>query len=236
MRGLATVAVLFVVSVAALPAQQEEPGGTADWQQRLVAIGDLLNEGRWYTAEQEAGGLSRAMAEQIVGGAGADLLLGVATTYRAVALAGQGREAEAIWQWQVAQQLFPGVAQVELARFGPEAAALAGYRPRRPASGSGEQARPGQFEPPRRLDSPAPAFPPGRAFAGLKVDIVVQVIIGVDGRPRSPLILDSRGEVTLVWAALEALSTWTFEPATRDGVPEDALYKLTVSFVVPESD
>jgi TonB family protein len=150
---------------------------------------------------------------------------------------GQGRIEEGVWHWQVAQQLFPGVAEIDLARFGPDAASLAEHPPRIPQE---EAAGPragtaGIFVPPKRLESPLPRFPSGRALKGLKVDVVVQVVVGVDGRPREPVILDSRGEVTLVYSALDALSGWVFEPGQRDGVAEPALYKLTVTFVVPDA-
>jgi len=234
------VAALGVSSllVASGAVAQQQPAGTAgEWQARLRAIGDRLLAEEWVEAESEATAVAHEMCEQIVGGAGADLLLGVATTYRALAQAGLDRGSEAIWNWQVAQQLFPGVVDLDLSRFGMRAAALKIHSPReRPTDGppSGA-ARSGEFVPPQRLSSPLPIFPSGRLFEGLKVDVVVQVIVGVDGRPREPLIVDSLGELTLVWSALEALREWTFTPATRDGVAEAALYKLTVSFVVPTS-
>jgi TonB family protein len=208
-----------------------------DWQNQLQAIGAALIDGKFVAAEQASAGLADVMADQIVGGVGADLLFGITTAYRAAALVGQGRIEQGVWHWQVAQQLFPQVAEIDLARFGPDAAILAEHPPRVPRaenanSGSGSG---GAFVPPRRVESPLPRFPSGRALRGLKVDVVVQVVVGVDGRPREPVILDSRGEVTLVYSALDALSRWVFEPGRRDGVAEPALYKLTVTFVVPDA-
>ena len=97
----------------------------------------------------------------------------------------------------------------------------------------GNTGRPGVFEPPTRIESPLPEFPDGRAFRGLQVDVVVEVVVGIDGVPREPLILESKGEHTLVWATLEALQRWRFEPGRRDGVAEPSLFKLTTSYVVP---
>lgn len=237
-RGaVAGVVLLWAVSTPCWSLPQEAPGTAAEWQARLRAIGERLLAEDWTWAERETTRLVGEMTEQIVGGAGTDLLLGVATTYRALALAGQDRGAEAVWHWQVAQQLFPRVADLDLARFGMQAEALAMHPPRQdaPRDRPSGPPRDGEFVPPRRIEAPPPEFPAGRAFQGLEVDVVVQVIVDVDGRPREPLIVDSRGELTLVWAALEALRQWRFEPATRYGVAEPSLYKLTVSFVVPTS-
>lgn len=231
------VTLLTCLLCAAVPlTSQEREGTAAAWQARLREIGERLLAEEWMAAEREATTLVGEMSEQIVGGAGTDLLLGAATAYRALALAGMDRGSEAIWHWQVAQQLFPQVVEIDLDAFGTRVGALTMHPPRRRAGGERSAERTdGEFVPPRRLTSPPPRFPAGRAFEGLVVDVVVQVIVGVDGRPKEPLILESKGELTLVWAALEALRQWTFEPATRDGVPEPSLYRLTVSFVVPTS-
>ncbi len=217
---------------------EERPAGPVDaWQAELRRIGGTLLEAEWIAAEEASIKLADEMADQIVGGIGANLLFGITTAYRAVALIGQGRIDEGVWQWQVAQQLFPDVAEIDLGRFGPDAALLAKHPPRT----FEEQGRPqrsapaGAFVPPSRLESPRPRFPSGRVLRGLKVDVVVQVVIGVDGLPREPLILESRGETTLVHSVLDALSRWVFEPGRRDGVAESALYRLTVSFVVPDA-
>jgi TonB family protein len=218
-------------------AQEGTAGPMEDWQNQLRAIGAAVIDGKFAAAEQASAALANVMADQIVGGVGTDLLFGITTAYRAAALVGQGRIEEGVWHWQVAQQLFPRVAEIDLAHFGSDAAILAEHPPRVPQQESTAPgvASVGTFVPPRRLESPLPRFPTGRALQGLKVDVVVQVIVGMDGRPREPVILDSRGEVTLVYSALDALSRWVFEPGRRDGVAEPALYKLTVTFVVPDA-
>ena len=231
---LCAVALAAVSWASSSPAQQDSGGRPEEWRSRLLGIGDRLLAEEWVQAEKQAVALASEMAEQIVGGSGVDMMFGMVTTYRALALSGQQRHDEAIWYWQVAQQLFPQVKELDLSRFGPWAGALQLHAPRQPGIKSDLSDQGGEFVAPRRLSSPTPRFSSGRAFRGLEVDVVLQVIVGVDGRPSQPLILESRGEPTLVWAALEALREWTFEPASRDGVPEPVLYKLTVSFVVPD--
>jgi len=232
-----TALVLLWLCSAVLSSQERAAGLVDGWQRELRRIGAALMQGEFVAAEEGSVALGDEMADHIVGGVGADLLFGITTAYRAVALVGQGRIEEGVWHWQVAQQLFPGVAEIGLERFGPDAARLAQHPPRvaQGMDASRQRMAAGTFVPPRRLESPRPRFPSGRALRGLKVDVVVQVIIGVDGHPREPLILDSRGETALVYSALNALSRWVFEPGRRDGVPEPALYKLTVSFVVPDA-
>ncbi len=211
--------------------QRQDPAEV--WRQRLLEIGSDLLAGEYSRAESLSAELGREMADTIVGGAGADLLLAMTTTYHALALAGLGRGEEAVWDWQVAQQLYPRVAEVDLTRFGSTGAFLSMHPPRTPVRDSEASPRTGRFEPPVKVDAPLPEFPDGRAYRGLAVDVVVQLVIDVEGRPREPLILEAEGEPTLVWSTLEALKRWRFEPARRDGEPEAALYRLTASFVVP---
>ena len=189
----------------------------------MQRIGRQLAVEEFEEAEAASRNLAWEFADEIVGGQGAEMLLAMTSTYRALAVAGQGRGEEAIWHWQVAQQLFPQVVQLDLGQFGlygrlpedaPAETELLGRR----------SERQGSFVPPSRLESPPPEFPDGRALRGLQVDVTVQVIVGVDGRPREPVIVESNGEPSLVWSVLEALLNWRFEPGRRDGVPEASLY------------
>lgn len=234
--GAVSLAVFLVSSASPAAVAQAANDPTEAWRRELLRIGRQISAEEFEAAESAAIELAGEMADQIVGGAGAAMPLAMVTTYRALAVAGQGRRAEAIWHWQVAQQLFPQVSEIDLAAFGPVGGFLAVHPPRadphrRPLDRTGEVEA--GFVPPRRLESPLPDFPDGRAFRGLTVDVVVQVVVGVDGLPRQPLILRTNGEPTLVWATLEALREWRFEPARRGGEPEPALYRLTASFVVP---
>ena len=60
--------------------------------------------------------------------------------------------------------------------------------------------------------------------------MIVQAVVGEDGRPRDPLILHSAGELTLVCATLDKFRLWRFEPARRNGTPVSVLYNLTMTF------
>lgn len=64
---------------------------------------------------------------------------------------------------------------------------------------------------------------------------------GVEGRVIVEGLINSRGEIVgvnavrapdpeLAAAAVEAVSHWTFAPATRDGVPMDAVVRIPVEF------
>jgi TonB family protein len=233
-----TVRVAFALVCCLLATGLEAQEAVAGWQAELRDIGRELLSEEFESAEHRALAVSQEMIDTIAGGVGADMLLGMATTYRALAVAGQGRGDEAIWHWQVAQQMYPQVREIDLARFGPMGAFLRMNPPRGPsdepdATQPGAPDPDGEFRPPTRIESPLPDFPNGRAFRGLRVDVVVQVVVGTDGVPSQPLILESEGEATLVWSTLEALRKWRFEPGRRNGEPEASLYKLTASYVVP---
>jgi TonB family protein len=230
--SIAPLLAALLLSPAFLSAQDRPQEEAVAWSDELQRIGRQLAVEEYEAAEAASLELAWKFADQIVGGQGAEMLLAITSTYRALAVAGQGRGEEAIWHWQVAQQLFPQVEQLDLSQFGAMAGFLRMHPPRERRSG-GEAERQGTFVPPARRDSPPPEFPDGRAFRGLQVDVTVQVVVGVDGRPREPVLVESSGEPSLVWSALEALLNWRFEPGRRDGEPEPSLYTLTVSFVVP---
>lgn len=234
----ACLALVAAVAAQVAPGEARAAEDTTErWREALREIGRQVAAEEFGAAEARALALGREMADGIVGGEGADLLLAMVTTYRALAVAGQGRGDEAIWYWQVAQQLFPRIAEIDLGQFGAVGRFLSMHPPRVPGpSGTAEQGtHPADFVPPQRLEAPLPEFPGGRAFRGLEVEVVVQVVIDAEGRPGEPLILAANGEPTLVWATLEALRRWRFRPAQRDGVAVPALYRLTARFVVPDA-
>jgi TonB family protein len=59
--------------------------------------------------------------------------------------------------------------------------------------------------------------------------VLMAVIVGPDGRPRDLRILRPLG-MGLDEKALEAVRTWRFEPAKKDGVPVAVLVNIEVGF------
>lgn len=77
-------------------------------------------------------------------------------------------------------------------------------------------------QPPQALTTPDPLFNP----RGRKV--TVSFIIGIDGRVRSPLILESAG-LAGDRHVLQTVRTWRYRPATCNGVPTETEAKIEFS-------
>jgi protein TonB len=71
--------------------------------------------------------------------------------------------------------------------------------------------------PPRILKIVKPRYPPLALQARIGGVVVLRVLVSEKGQPaRIEVLREARGGLTQ--AAVEAVRTWTFEPATRDGV------------------
>jgi len=62
---------------------------------------------------------------------------------------------------------------------------------------------------------------------------VVRVFVRADGTVGTVLLSQSSGNSALDRAALEAASSWRFQPATRDGLAIEAWAVIPVRFVLP---
>ncbi len=67
-----------------------------------------------------------------------------------------------------------------------------------------------------------PDYPPRAARAGDTGTVTLALLVGVDGRVSDSRIKKSSGSHELDRAAIAALSSCKFKPATSDGVPEQA--------------
>lgn len=203
-------------------------GYLASFEERLRKTDELILDGRPKKAYATVTGLIEDMTNRIVGGTQVGQILGVATVLRAIAAHQLGRTDEAAWHWEVASQIFPGVAEFDLTVY--EDAGLfmksLATRERRPEE---EEDYPEGITPPRKKRAPKPVFPAAKRGIG-QVSVVVEAIIGKDGRPRRPVIVDSKGELTLVCATLDALRRWEFKPAEKDGEPVAVFLHLEVNF------
>lgn len=90
----------------------------------------------------------------------------------------------------------------------------------------------GQLMAPVIISKRQPRYPEGVRWARGEDTIEVMTMIGKDGVPRSPTIVRSSSYVPMVYMALDALKDWRFKPATENGKPVDALYVLTVRFML----
>ena len=74
-----------------------------------------------------------------------------------------------------------------------------------------------------------PEFPAAKRGFG-QVSVELEVIVGKNGRLREPLILDAKGELTLVCAALDTLRRWEYVPAKVEGEPTAVALKIVFNF------
>lgn len=82
-------------------------------------------------------------------------------------------------------------------------------------------------QPPRLVRSPQPDAPvigPQRGYA------CFAVTVDVEGRVSDPTMI-STSSAEFSRAAARKLANWRFEPATRDGVPVEVRYPITVDYV-----
>ena len=89
----------------------------------------------------------------------------------------------------------------------------------------------GPLTKPIKLDGPAPAYPEAAKKDGVTGVVVLDAVIGTDGRIARLEIVRSNDE-RLTEAATEAVADWTFEPATLHGEPVAVYYTLTVRFAL----
>jgi periplasmic protein TonB len=82
---------------------------------------------------------------------------------------------------------------------------------------------------PRPIYSPDPDYSEEARKAKYQGTVVLWVIVGSDGRPHDIRVYRSLG-MGLDEKAIEAIRTWKFEPARKDGIPVAVQVNIEVSF------
>jgi TonB family protein len=82
---------------------------------------------------------------------------------------------------------------------------------------------------PHPIYDPDPEYSDEARKARYQGSVVLQAVIGADGRPRGLQVLRSLG-MGLDQKALDAVSKWRFTPATKDGRPVAVLVSIEVAF------
>ena len=80
------------------------------------------------------------------------------------------------------------------------------------------------------VETRPPVYPPRCLRMGIEGTVRVKVLVGEDGRPQEVTIGKSSGESALDEAAMDAVRTWRFEPARRNGVPVRAWAIIPIEF------
>lgn len=90
----------------------------------------------------------------------------------------------------------------------------------------------GNVQPPKALSTSAPVYPESAKAAKIEGISVIETVIDETGRVRQPKIKATSGDKDLDKAAIDAVSAWTFKPATLDGKPVEVYYTLTIRFAL----
>jgi periplasmic protein TonB len=98
----------------------------------------------------------------------------------------------------------------------------------RGSAGSTEGARVG--EGPRLLEAPPPKYPHAARVAGEEGRVRLMLLVGTDGRVERIELARSSGHESLDRAALDAVSRWRFEPASRGGRAVASWVVIPVAF------
>ena len=158
--------------------------------------------------------------------------LGGVTARLAVAEAGLGRREDAIWHWQVAQNLDRAALPADfLASLGETGATLA-RQPLRQAgespagvvvyrTGGGSEA----VQPARRVAGEPPQLSALVGQVPVPKALHVEVVIDAEGRLQAPVVIGSAAP-GMIWEALEALRGWRYEPARKGSDAVAVLHDL----------
>lgn len=82
---------------------------------------------------------------------------------------------------------------------------------------------------PRSIYAPNPSYTESARRAKVSGDVLLQIVVGSDGRVKEAKVLRSL-EPSLDASALEAVRTWKFEPAVKDGHPVALRIQVSTSF------
>ena len=86
---------------------------------------------------------------------------------------------------------------------------------------------------PELIGEPLRRYPPEARKAGVQGTVIVEAIVDREGCARQPRVL--KGVPGLDGAALAAVRSWTFQPATFEGRPVAVHYVLPVAFSLKET-
>jgi protein TonB len=98
-------------------------------------------------------------------------------------------------------------------------------------AGSGQPVRVGgTIREPRNIKRVAPVYPPEAQAAGVSGVVILEVLIGGDGRVSNAKVL--RSVPLLDQAAIDSVLQWEYTPTLLNGVPVPVLMTVTVNFTL----
>ncbi|EGO62864.1 energy transducer TonB [Acetonema longum] len=88
----------------------------------------------------------------------------------------------------------------------------------------------------RILEGTKPRYPMAARREGREGSVVVNILVGTDGRPETVTIRESSGFAELDEAALAAVKKWRFAPAMKDGQPIAGYHAVRIRFRLTDTD
>ena len=191
--------------------------------------GDFIKAGKYAEALKLDETVITQMGEHYVSGDATAQLFAIAVAHKALALAGMGKEDDALWYWYAAASIYPAVARSDMSAFGAAGKFLAEHPPKPVEVRVPEDARIVQ---PTVLKKVETRWPTRSLETLVESPLVVELLVGRDGRAHLPRIIGDVPAPLLAFATLEALRQWVFAPATADGQPVDAPYRMSFGYKV----
>lgn len=223
MKRLIAVLMLFAAASARAATVAEK---VAQW---LGDSSDLLKSGKYAEAMALDEKAIKAMQEVYVSGDATTQLFCIAVVHKAIAHAGLGQEDNALWYWNAATSLYPPIARSDMSAYGAPGKFLAEHPPGLPDLRVPKGA---QIVPPSIVRQVETKYPNQSLNSLVEGPIVIEMIVGRDGRAHTPRIVGGLGAPMVAYATLEAVKLWEFKPATADGQPIDAPYRFTMNYKV----
>ena len=226
---LRNVALAAMVVFGCFETQAAEPLAVR-WKARIAESSDALKARDHAKSLKISESVINQMMSALGPGDAAKEVFSIVLTHKALALAGLGRQDEALWWWHSALSMHPGMATADLSNFHEAGQFLTSRRERGEAGGPKTKNPNPNIQAPRVKKKVAPQFPGGAQYFGISGLLVLEVVITKDGRLHSPKILQDLSAPTLSYAALDAVRRWQFEPGKMDGEPTDVVFTLTINY------
>lgn len=215
-----------------IPATPLAAAGSKTWNEHLQKTLVQLRGQDWSAALTSSQELLDSFGRSLAPGKKADHSVAMVVMCRALAEAGLGQEAEAAWDWQVAQQIDPEIEGWNLSEFGAAGAVLDRHRSARdPRPEVADPFENPEITPVERLGEPRfPAWPEGAYRLGWGGTIQVDMIVHADGTISHPRVLTAPPVATLTLAAFDAMRANRYGPARAGGEPVTSVYRFTMKF------
>lgn len=225
------------------PRQAQAKSWVERWYEADHAAVDLILAGENGAAVRKLDRVVKQMVKELGPGVGGEQVLAWALMHRALAEVGLGRTKDAFWDWQIALNLYPSLADRDMSQFGEAGRFLESNVSWVPPSPADEEDQEDQEEeapaprsessdiqPPKPLRRIKPDFPYGAKYFHIQGPIIVQMIIGRDGEVRNPTVLKDLDAAAITYSVFEAIRKMKFRPALLDGKPVAVYYNLTFNY------